>query len=161
MARSRGGRGFVERLEDRVDELVSRHDRVSLAYSGGLASTLLALVARKRCDLICFVAGTSESPDVRAANTAKLHFDLRVESIILNRATVRKHVQDVRASNRSLSMDSVRMLVPLHAVVQENPGSMVLSGFGHSPTGLSIQRSLHAQHVVAPLLGIRIGRTLL
>src|SRR5207253_293260 len=86
METSRDARGFLRRLEDRIEELVSRDDRVSLAFSGGLTSTLLATVARKRCDLICLVAGSPASPGARASTRAKQPFDSRLESVLLEAA---------------------------------------------------------------------------
>src|SRR5207237_10881309 len=75
MGTSREVRGFLRRLEDRIEELVPRDDRVSLAFSGGLTSTLLATVARKRGDLICFVAGTPDPPDAPASNAPQQDLD--------------------------------------------------------------------------------------
>src|SRR5439155_20027785 len=97
MGTSRDVRGFLRRLEDRIEELVPRDDRVSLAFSGGLTSTLLATVARKRCDLICLVARTPDSPDARPANAAKQHFHFRVGSVILDGGSVRAHLEGMRA----------------------------------------------------------------
>src|SRR5438876_617040 len=142
METSRDARGFLRRLEDRIEELVSRDDRVSLAFSGGLTSTLLATVARKRCDLICLVAGTPTSPDVRASNAAKQHFDFRVESVLLDREIVRRNLQEMRALNRTMSMNSLRTLMPVYAVLGRHPGAVLLSGFGTPKTDLSIRRML-------------------
>src|SRR5436853_6851091 len=61
---------FVERLERRMADLVSVETRAILAYSGGLASTLVAMVARKRCDLVCVVAGVEDSAAVRVSKAA-------------------------------------------------------------------------------------------
>src|SRR5437879_12943509 len=86
MASSRDVDGFVRRLENRVAQEVKGRPRTALAYSGGLASTLLAMIARKRCALVCVVAWIEGSPAVRAARAAKLHLDYRVEYGILCRA---------------------------------------------------------------------------
>src|SRR5437762_641154 len=71
MGTPRGVLAFVERLERRMADLLSEETHVILAYSGGLASTLVAMVARKRCDLVCVVAGVEDSAAVRAAKAAK------------------------------------------------------------------------------------------
>ena len=158
METSRDARGFLRRLEDRIEELVSRDDRVSLAFSGGLMSTLLATVARKRCDLICLVAGTPASPDVRASNAAKQHFDFRVESVLLDREIVRRNLQEMRALNRTMSMNSLPTLMPVYAVLGRHPGAVLLSGFGTPKTDLSIRRMLRAWHVESPIMEAARGR---
>src|SRR5437879_4557886 len=53
---------FVGRLEDRIAREVDGQDRVALAYSGGLSSMTIAMIARKRCNLECFVAGREGEP---------------------------------------------------------------------------------------------------
>ncbi|TLZ98257.1 MAG: hypothetical protein E6J97_07410 [Methanobacteriota archaeon] len=86
MASSRHVDAFVRRLEDEIAREVHGRNRVALAYSGGLASTLIAMIARKRCVLDCIVAGVDGSPDILAAKAAKAHLDYRVEYVILSRA---------------------------------------------------------------------------
>src|SRR5437660_1164137 len=81
MGTPRGVLAFVERLERRMADLLSEETHVILAYSGGLASTLVAMVARKRCDLVCVVAGVEDSAAVRAAKAAKAHLDYRVQCV--------------------------------------------------------------------------------
>src|SRR5437899_10398527 len=92
MASSRDVDVFVRRLEHWVAQEVKGRPRAALAYSGGLASTLLAMIARKRCALVCVVAGIEGSPDVQAARAAKLHLDYRGEYDILRRADAIRRV---------------------------------------------------------------------
>jgi len=160
MGTSREVRGFLRRLEDRIEELVPRDDRVSLAFSGGLTSTLLATVARKRCDLICLVAGTPDSPDARAANAAKQHFDFRVESVILDREIVRRHLEGMRALDPAMSTNSLQTLTPIYAVVDRHRGAVLLSGFGLPKTDPSIKRMLRAWRVESPIIDSARGRNL-
>src|SRR5437899_10797034 len=75
MASSRHVDAFVRRLGDGIAREIHGRSRVALAYSGGLASTLIAMIARKRCALDCVVAGVDGSPDVLAAKAAKANPD--------------------------------------------------------------------------------------
>src|SRR2546426_920666 len=61
MASSRHVDAFVRRLEDGIAQEIHARSRVALAYSGGLASTLIAMIARKRCVLDCIVAGVERA----------------------------------------------------------------------------------------------------
>src|SRR5437879_12810218 len=108
---------FVGRLEDRIAREVDGNDRVALAYSGGLSSMTIAMIARKRCHLTCFVAGREGAPDVEAAKVAKTYFDLRVEHILLDRAgtqAIRERLSHLRSRGPPRNLDS---LIPLQAVL--------------------------------------------
>src|SRR5206468_3430362 len=73
MASSRHVDAFVRRLEHAVAHEVDGRDRVTLAYSGGLASTLVAMLARKRSALDCVVAGVDGSHGLPRNDAFALH----------------------------------------------------------------------------------------
>src|SRR5437016_12695567 len=113
---------FVRRLEDRIAREVAGQDRVALAYSGGLSSMTIAMIARKRCNLTCFVAGREGAPDVEAAKVAKTYFDLRVEHILLDQAgtqAIRERLSHLRSRVSPRNADA---LTPLQAVPERLPG---------------------------------------
>src|SRR5256885_15842825 len=98
MGTPRGVLAFVERLEGRMADLLSEETRVILAYSGGLASTLVAMVARKRCDLLCVVAG-GEGPAARPGGQAvQRHPGYPVQLFL----------RDLRGARRELHRRNVR-----------------------------------------------------
>src|SRR2546428_12918095 len=105
MASSRHVDAFVRRLEDEIAREVHGHSRVALAYSGGLASTLIAMIARKRCVLDCIVAGVDRSPDVLAAKAAKAHLDYRVECVIMRREDTMRIRARIARSHPGLPRD--------------------------------------------------------
>src|SRR3989442_14687062 len=112
MASSRDVDAFVRRLEHRVAQEVKGRPRTALAYSGGLASTLLAMIARKRCALGCVVAGIEGSPDVPAARAAKLHLDYRLEDHILSRADAIRIRAQIATAHPKLTRSDMNNLVP-------------------------------------------------
>lgn len=60
-------------LSDSVKNCIMGEKKTALLFSGGLDSTVLAVLARKRTDLTLYVVGTPDSPDMRnAAETAYL-----------------------------------------------------------------------------------------
>src|SRR5207244_12842681 len=116
IGRLRGVLACVERLEGRMANLVSEETRVILAYSGGLASTLVAMVARKRCDLVCVVAGVEDSAAVRAAKAAKAHLDYRAQFVQPDIEGTRRLRQRINATTRHVSATAVRALLPVRTV---------------------------------------------
>ena len=151
---------FVGRLEDRIAREVDGQDRVALAYSGGLSSMTIAMIARKRCNLACFVAGREGAPDVEAARVAKTYFDLRVEHVLLDRVgtqAIRERLSHLRSRVSPQNLDS---LIPLQAVLERTRGQRLLSGFGGSRTAAGIAGILRALKVRAPLVESARGRAL-
>jgi len=124
------GSATVKRVEERIRSFLPQRGRVALAYSGGLSSTLLAMLVRKRCELECFAAGVKGSPDVLAAIAARDHLDYRVEIIELDVATTLRIARDLRTSYPSLSSRAIHALVPLAVVRERTQKRMLLTGFG-------------------------------
>src|SRR5213593_1502172 len=122
MASSRHVDAFVRRLEDGIAQEIHARSRVALAYSGGLASTLIAMIARKRCVLDCIVAGVDGSPDILAAKAAKAHLDYRVEYVILSREDAMRIRAQIVRSDPELPPRDADSLVPLHATLERAEG---------------------------------------
>lgn len=131
---------------------------VALAYSGGLSSTLLATLVRKRCDLFCFVAGAKGSPDVLAATAARDHLDYRVEIVDLDVATSLRLARDLRAFRPTLSSAAIHALVPLGAVRERTLGRLLLTAFGTQRLDASLASVLRNWTAHSPLFELSRGR---
>ncbi|HWM52740.1 MAG TPA: asparagine synthase-related protein [Thermoplasmata archaeon] len=160
MASSRHVDAFVRRLEDGIAQEIHGRSRVALAYSGGLASTLIAMIARKRSVLDCVVAGVDGSSDVLAAKAAKAHLDYRVEYVILTREDAMRIRARIARSHPGMPLRDVHNLVPLHAALERAEGRTMLSGFGVPRPGAAIVTALRHAAVVWPLHAIARGTTL-
>jgi asparagine synthase len=154
---------LVQRLEDRVAELVAGQSRVALAYSGGLSSTVVAMVARKRCDLECVVAGSAESEDLRAARRARQYLDYRVTIEELNTGEMERILKRAKAENPRLSANALLTFLPLYAVHDRAPEKQWLSGFGPQRSDPLVVEALRRLQVHSPLVealvGARISRS--
>lgn len=133
MTAARVDRAYLRRIEAAIADAVRGVEPVRIAYSGGLASTLVAAIARKRAESRCIVAGTAESPDVRASEVAKDYMDYRVEIVRLDRRTVPRLLRDIQVAYPGLTTAERHSLVPLWAAIGHSDGP-ILSGFG--PTRL-------------------------
>ncbi len=160
MASSRDVDAFIRRLERRVAREVEGRSRSALAYSGGLASTVLAMIARKRCALVCVVAGVEGSPDVQAARAAKAHLDYRVEYVILSRPDAIRIRTQIATAHPKLPRGDVDNLVPLHAALETADGDPMLSGFGPPRLGAEMVAALRGLDVSLPIRAVARGVTL-
>lgn len=159
MASSRPVDALVGRLERVIAQEVEGRDRVSLAYSGGLASTLVATLARKRCALECVVAGVDGSSDVLAAKAAKAHLDYRVDYVILALDDAMRIRARIAAEHPGLSGRDLDNLVPLYAVLERANDSPLLSGFGLPPLSLAVVATLRRMDVAVPIRAASRGTT--
>ena len=135
-------------------DLLSKETRGILAYSGGLASTLVAMVARKRCDLVCVVAGVEDSAAVRAAKAAKAHLDYRVQFVQPDLEGTRRIRDRIRAGNAQISATAVRALIPLRMVLEETRNQTILAGFGPRTLDATLGKILKDWGVLCPLLDL-------
>ena len=150
MAADRGPTAIVRRLETSITDAIRGRDRVILAYSGGLKSTLIAMIARKRCDLTCIVAGTEGSADVEAGKRAKQHLDYRLETILLDSAIVQEIDRRLRADHPRLTNGERHDLIPVFAVLQVAGGEPIIAGFAGTLRASS-QSVLDLTQVAVPL----------
>lgn len=163
-----------ERLLARVDAQVSPAfdgtRRVVLAFSGGLASLVLAAVARKHGDLGCLVVGTRGAADVQAALVARDFLDYRLEVVVPSPEAILRTAMQLRAQAPALSFPEVLDLVPLALAEARDPTAAVLTGFGLARASPGLRRHLADRPSRSPAiarlngpargLAIRLGREL-
>ena len=135
-------------------DLLSEETRVILAYSGGLASTLVGMVARKRCELVCVVAGVEDSAAIRAAKAANAHLDYRVQFVQPDLEGTRRIRDRISAATRHMSGTAVRALMPLRMVLEETPNQTILAGFGPRTLDATLGTILNDWRVLCPLLDL-------
>lgn len=145
MGAERAARALVRRLEFDVARATSGERHVVLAFSGGLASVLLAATARKRCDVRCEVLGFPGSADLEAATVAQTFLDYPVHRV---RPTPREALRmacSVLSSDRRLTVAEAVSLVPLALVEARHRDETVLSGFGMTWSSVRVRRALVAR----------------
>ena len=151
-------RAFVRRLEDCVAAQVAGRRRVVLAYSGGLASTVVATVARKRCDLECVVAGAEDSDDVRAANEARLYLDYRITTVVIDAADTNRLLRRARGAVPHLPSSAILPLLPVFAVVERSAGEVCLTGLGLARSDPLALEALRRLQIQSPLADVFAGK---
>jgi len=148
---------FVRQVEAAIDAAVDGQGRPVLAFSGGLTSLLLAMVARKRSDLRCLVAGVEGSADITAAKGARDSFEYRVEVVPLDEAQVRTIAMELAADFSGLTGAQRSELIPLRAVLLRAPEAGVLAGFRGERHSVDVGRAAERFGVLVPLLHVMGG----
>jgi hypothetical protein len=142
---------LVVRLETSIDVVVGSGGPARLAFSGGLGSLLVASVARKRCDLTCFITATEDAPDFARASVLRSYLDYRLEIV---RPTITEAVDLARraAHDRpSWTTGQILDALPVLAVITNTRGNL-FSGHGASHVSGSMRRWLALRDVSLPLL---------
>ena len=146
---------LLARLEADVARSSRDQDAAVLAFSGGLASLVLAALARKRVELQCVVVGTRNAADVAAALVARDFLDHRVEVLMPTVSEVLDLARTIRSSDPRLAAPDLLSLIPLALVAARSPDRPVFSGFGLCPRSPAVRRHLLATSVRSPGLGRR------
>ena len=147
------------RLDAEVARAIHGRSRVVLAFSGGLASLLLAALARKRCELTSVVVGFRGSADVQAALVAQTFLDYPVTVVRPTEAQLWETAGAVRASSPSLPVPEILDLLPLVLVEENRSDPVVLSGFGLTAHTTTMRRALKVRQVSIPGSGLSVARS--
>lgn len=146
-----------ERLLARLDRDLARsfagERRVVVAFSAGLASLVLAALARKHGDLRCIVVGTRRAADLGAALVARDFLDYRLEIVTPSPADALRTATRLRAAAPRLALAEVLDLVPLALVEGRCPDATVVSGFGLTRASPAFRRHLATRPAMSP--GVR------
>jgi hypothetical protein len=144
----------AERLLRGLDADVARavrgRDGVVLAFSGGLASLVLAALIRKRCDLRCEVIGLSRSADVEAAAVAEKFLDYPVRVVRPTAAQVLRAARSLASGVPAFPGSEALSLVPVVLVESRHPNGPVLSGFGLTWESPRVRSFLASRSVLFP-----------
>ncbi len=153
-------RAGEDRVLARLDrELAAQFEtrrRVVLAFSAGLASLVLAALARKHGELRCLVVGTRGAADLGAALVARDFLDYRLEVVTPSPASVLRTATGLRAAAPKLALAEILDLVPLALVEDRCPDAIVLSAFGLVRASPALRRHLAGRSSRAPAL-LRAG----
>ncbi len=150
---SAAGEGrLLARLDRELAREFETRRRVVLAFSAGLASLVLAALARKHGELRCLVVGTRGAADLSAALVARDFLDYRLEVVTPSPASALRAAIDIRAAAPNLALAEVLDLVPLALVEDRCPDALVLSGFGLALASPALRRHLAGRPSRAPAM---------
>lgn len=147
-------RVLVDWLETEIAQAIGDRKRIALAYSGGLGSTLVAAIARKRCDLTCYAVGIGGAADLEAADLAHAYLDYRIEKIRLTPSKALALARHIAAREPDAALVDVFTMVPIWAVRERVTHGTLLTGFGVESLSKRMRNLLEPLETTNPLLSL-------
>lgn len=119
---------LLRSIEQSVIDAIADQTAVAVAYSGGLDSSLLAVLAQRTVEMKCYTACAPGSYDARSASSSAAADGLTIETIELTDDDIRRLA--AQAASVFGSSDTVRIgyTVPLLSVIHASREGTILVG---------------------------------
>jgi len=106
-----------------LSELLSRaveenlEDRVAIAFSAGLDSTVIAAIAKKNCQVELFTAGLPESDDMKCAGQMAAEMGLKLTKVVIDEQCA---IEAYKKCHKLLKLDfpQLDILVPAYCAAE-------------------------------------------
>ena len=147
--------GLLRRVDSDIRRAVAGQERAIIAFSGGLASLILAALVRKRCDVTCEVVGLPGSADAESAVVAEKFLDYPVRIVRPAPMNVLRAARAIVSADARLSPPAALSLVPLALVEARHPRERILSGFGLTWDSSPVRSFLRSRSTILPGLQAR------
>jgi len=117
-------------LRTAVREAIGEEERVAVAYSGGLDSSIVAALAKEVADATCYTCAVSGSFDAEHSGTLARAQGLECELIDLRAEDLRTQVRRVARMFRASDPTKIAYTIPLMVVLERSKERLVLTGTG-------------------------------
>jgi asparagine synthase (glutamine-hydrolysing) len=126
--------GKAERLAAELRRIVGNEleglDRVGVMFSGGLDSSILAVLARKHCEVMLYTLGTGGSHDLKWASECAGLMDLPLTEIICSKEDIMCSMRDVVLKHGMARAKWMSTFVSFDLVLRHVAEDQVLCGQG-------------------------------
>ncbi|MFO7618455.1 MAG: asparagine synthase-related protein [Thermoplasmata archaeon] len=113
-----------------VGELAEERRKIALMFSGGLDSTILAVIARKHCDLVLYTLGLEDSHDLRWGRECASIMDLDLVSIVPEKDDVIRSIGNVTKVHGMDNPQWLSTFVAFDIVLENVPDKAIMCGQG-------------------------------
>jgi asparagine synthase (glutamine-hydrolysing) len=121
---------FLSRLQAAVQEACEHQDRVAMAFSGGLDSSVIAALAREVTTVVPYTVGFPSSADLLNAKEASKALGLPLRALHLDDDILLKGARDLLAHFPGLDPVTVSFELPLLVVLERCREEIFLAGQG-------------------------------
>lgn len=121
---------LAEIIRNVVAEKLEGKNRAALMFSGGLDSSLLAVISRKHCDIILYIAGFEGSPDLDCGTASANLMDIPFKEVLIQENDVLRSMTNVVTVHRMENPKWMSTFVCFDIVLRNIPEDTVLCGQG-------------------------------
>jgi len=118
---------LCEAIDSSVKE--SCNENVTVSFSGGIDSSLVAFVAKKYCDVELISVGTQDSHDLKAAKTAAEQIGLKLREMVLEPEDMINEALELQ-ENLNLKPIEVEFMLPFWIVAKNSNYPILICGQG-------------------------------
>lgn len=153
------GKTHTKNIEEKTQKLliksvknnIPKHGRIGVMFSGGVDSTILAIILKKLgIKFICYTAGTKNSPDmIWAKKSAQLH-KLEHKTVLFDEKKVEKDLTKICKIIESNNPVKVGVAIPFYYSLQKahkDEIKTMFSGLGSEEIFAGYQRHEQAKNV--------------
>lgn len=121
---------LLEALRRSISEELAGKRAVAVAYSGGLDSSVIAMLAATAAEVKCYSCVVEGSFDDKHVRSDAHEDNMELEVITLGQSAIRRYVAVVSSVIDSSDPTRIGYTIPIVAVVRESEESTVLAGSG-------------------------------
>ena len=107
----------------------SCEDDVTVSFSGGIDSSLIAFIAKKYCNVELISVGTKNSHDLEAAKTAAEQMGMKLRKVVLEPEEMVNEALELQ-KNLNLKPIEVEFMLPFWIVAKNTNDSILMCGQG-------------------------------
>ena len=104
-------------------------DDVTVSFSGGIDSSLIAFIAKKYCNVELISVGTQNSHDLKASETAAEMMGLKLKKIVVEPEDMMKEAMKLQ-KNLKLEPIEIEFMLPFWIVAKNSNSSVLMCGQG-------------------------------
>jgi len=123
-------KGLLVALRKAVSELVAREDRVAVAYSGGLDSSVIAALASEKANVTCYTCAVEGSFDSRNARQFADDEGRQFTLLELGSEDLRSFVRKASGLLGTTDPTRIAYTIPVLCVLHRSAERVVLTGSG-------------------------------
>ena len=134
-------------LSAAVERAVSGKRRVAISFSGGLDSSLLAYLAKGRCEVRLYTFGLENSEDLRFSRVAARELGMELEEIVADGKELLALLDEAKGITRETELMKLELSIPLLAVCRragEDGLRFILTGAGAEELFAGYERHRHS-----------------
>lgn len=117
-------------ITNAVRDVVKNEKCVAILFSGGIDSSIIALLASRSTKVVLYVVGTNNAYDIRAAENASEILGLELITVEVDKRDIENAIHQLIGIIRSTNAIEISFELPLYFVAKKSKEKVLVSGQG-------------------------------